>query len=472
MKGNLDTLAARLPGEIVCRDPDIIAPRLREWRDRFTGETSLLLRPRSTEEVSDILSNCQDLSVGVVPQGGNTGLCGGAIPSREGSEVLLSLERMNRIRDLNAAQYTLAADAGCVLADLQAAASAADRLLGISLAAEGSCQLGGNLSTNAGGIHVIRYGSTRDQVLGIEVVLADGAVWDGMRALRKHNAGYDLKQIFVGAEGSLGVITGAMMKLHPQPAQLQTLCLAIDAPVTALAVLDHLNRFAPPHALELMPTVGLQMVVKHTPQCRMPLASSADWFVLAELDLGEDKLTEVAASLLALDGVVDGVAATSAQQAAAMWQLRESFSAAQKAEGASLKHDLAVPLGAIPELLTEGSARVTELCPGARVVAFGHIGDGNIHFNVSQPLNDGEALERSATAISEVLYALVQRLGGSFSAEHGIGQLKIDLLRRYSSDVELDLMARLKASLDPKGILNPGKVLPPHSGCRGSTGPG
>jgi FAD/FMN-containing dehydrogenase len=474
MRSNLDTLAARLPSEIVCRDPATIAPRLREWRDRFVGATTLLLRPRSATEVSDILSNCNALAVGVVPQGGNTGLCGGAIPSADGEQVLLSLERMNRIRNLDAMQCTLAADAGCVLADLQTAAEDQGRLLGISLASEGSCQLGGNLSTNAGGIHVIRYGSTRDQVLGLEVVLADGRVLDGMRALRKDNTGYDLKQIFVGAEGTLGVITGAVMRLHPQPNHLQTLCLAVDAPGIALTVLDYLTRSAQVavHALELMPAVGVDMAVRHIPQCRAPLDGAADWFVLAQLELEDAALTGVAAGLLGLEGVVDGVAAASEQQAAQLWHLRESFSAAQKAEGASLKHDLAVPLAAIPKLIADGSARIQALCADARVVAFGHVGDGNIHFNVSQPRGNAEALYHAAPAIGEALYDLVDELAGSFSAEHGIGQLKVDLLSQYRSEVELDLMRRLKDSFDPKGILNPGKVLPAVNGCLDPAAPG
>lgn len=462
MKSNLDTLAARLPTDIVCRDADIIAPKLQEWRGRFVGETSLLLRPRSTAEVSDILSNCNALGVGVVPQGGNTGLCGGAIPSTDGAQVLLSLERLNRIRDLDAAHYTLAAEAGCVLADLQRAATDAGRLLGISLAAEGSCQLGGNLSTNAGGIHVIRYGSTRDQVLGLEVVLADGRVLDGMRALGKDNTGYDLKQVFIGAEGTLGVITAAVMRLRALPTRLQTLCLAIDTPEAALAVLGHLTRSASVtiQALELMPALAVDLVLQHIPNSRWPLSSGAGWFVLAELEVCEGaELNDVAASLLEVTGVSDGVAASSEQQAARLWHLRESLSAAQKAEGGSLKHDLSVPLGAIPRLLAEGTAQVEALCPGARVVAFGHVGDGNIHFNVTQPERDGEALDKASAAIAEALHSLADQLGGSFSAEHGIGQLKVDLLSQYRSEVELDLMRRLKHSFDPHGILNPGKVL-------------
>jgi FAD/FMN-containing dehydrogenase len=462
MASKLDTLATRLPPAVVCRDSDVIAPRLSEWRGQFVGETSLLLRPRSVAEVSEILSHCHDLTIGVVPQGGNTGLCGGAIPAQDGSEVLLSLERMNGIRELDPKQFTLSAEAGCVLADLQQVALGENRLLGISLAAEGSCQLGGNLSTNAGGIHVIRYGTTRDQVLGIEVVLADGRVLNLMRALHKDNTGYDLKQFFIGAEGTLGIITAAVLRLYPLPVELHTICLEVDSPTTALGLLGELQGLAgvAVQALELMPQVGVDMVVRHIPNCRQPFSGQGPWLVLAQLELADlERLDAVVEGLLAVTGVKDGVVASSEQQAAQLWHLRESFSAAQKMEGASLKHDLSVPVGAIPQFLTLGSQRIEALCGGARVVAFGHIGDGNVHFNVSQPPGDAECLDNAAPAIADALHDLVAQLGGSFSAEHGIGQLKVALLAQYGTEVELDLMRSLKRSFDPKGILNPGKVL-------------
>jgi len=462
MPSKIDMLAAKLPQAVVCRDPDAIASRLGEWRGRFVGATSLLLRPRGVAEVSEILSHCHALTIGVVPQGGNTGLCGGAVPASDGSEVLLSLEKMDQIRRVDAEQFTLAADAGCVLADLQEAARGQNRLVGISLAAEGSCQLGGNLSTNAGGVNVIRYGTTRDQVLGIEVVLADGRVLDLMRALRKDNTGYDLKQLFIGAEGTLGIITAAVLRLHALPAELFTVCLEVDSPATAVALLAELQSLdgVAVQSLELMPQVGVDLVVRHIPACRQPFAGAGPWLVLTELELADIAGREwIAQKLLAVPGVRDGVVAGNAQQAMELRNLRESFSAAQKREGASLKHDLSVPIGAIPRLIAEGSRRVVALCPGARVVAFGHVGDGNIHFNVSEPPAEGERLVQAAPAIADALYELVVQLEGSFSAEHGIGQLKVELLARYRSAVELDLMRSLKRSFDPKGILNPGKVL-------------
>ena len=462
MASKLDTLATRLPAALVCRDRDLIAPRLSEWREHFVGDSSLLLRPRSVAEVSEVLSHCHALGVGVVPQGGNTGLCGGAIPALDGSEVLLSLERMNGIRELDPDQFTLSADAGCLLADLQHAARQQDRLVGISLAAEGSCQLGGNLSTNAGGIHVIRYGTTRDQVLGIEVVLADGRVLDLMRALHKDNTGYDLKQLCIGAEGTLGIITAAVLRLHPVPAELHTVCLEIDSPTAALALLTELRGLAgvAVQALELMPQVGVDMVVRHVANCRQPFAGVGPWVVLAQLELADlGRLESAVESLLGVPGVQDGIVASNEQQAAQLWHMRESFSAAQKLEGASLKHDLSVPLGAIPQFLAIGAEQIESLCRGARVVPFGHVGDGNVHFNISEPPGDPERLLKAAPAIADALHELVAQLGGSFSAEHGIGQLKVDLLREYRSTVELDLMRLLKRSFDPRGILNPGKVL-------------
>ena len=305
----------------------------------------------------------------------------------------------------------------------------------------------------------------RDQVLGLEVVMADGRVLDTMRSLQKDNTGYDLKQLFIGAEGTLGVITAAVLKLHALPAQRQTLCLGVESPAAALEVLAAL-RSAPAvtvHALELMPRVGVELVVEHIPDCAHPLDAESDWLVLADLEMADEAaLPSVVESLLTLENVVDGIMATSEQQAAQLWRVRESFSAAQKAAGVSLKHDVSVPLACIPQLLVEGGARIEALCPGARVVAFGHIGDGNIHFNVSEPADGPGRLLAAAPAITEGLYDLVSQLGGSFSAEHGIGQLKVELLERYRSPVELDLMRTLKSAFDPNGILNPAKILRPE----------
>ncbi len=468
----IDQLKHSLPAELWSADPETIAPHLVEWRDRFRGRTPLLLLPRSTADVARMVGICNGLGVGVVPQGGHTGLVGGAMPDASGEQVLLSLRRLNRVRDLNPTANTLTAEAGCLLADLQQAAASVQRYLPLSLASEGSSQIGGNLSTNAGGINVLRYGNARDQVLGLEVVLPDGGVLDALRALRKDTAGYDLKNLFIGAEGTLGVITAAVLKLQARHRSRATVMLAQRRLEDAFAVLEA-GRAAPGLemlALELMPRIGLELVCRHMPGAHPPLPLTAPWYLLVELGsfLGDadtsERVTRWLERLVSERHAVDGVLASSGSQAQALWQLRESMSEAQKREGVGLKHDVSVPLSNIPALVRAARERIQRLSPGARTVAFGHVGDGNVHLNVLQPRDgDPDSFLADGAAITASIYALVESLGGSFSAEHGIGQLKQSELARFRSPVEVALMRTLKRTLDPNGIMNPGKLLPPEA---------
>ena len=446
-------------------DPAEIAPHLAEWRGRWRGTTALFLKPKTTEAVSRILAICNETRTPIVPQGGNTGLVGGQVPIHD--EVLLSLKRMNRIRAVEADDNLLIAEAGVILAKVQKAAADTNRLFPLSLAAEGSCTIGGNLSTNAGGVGVLRYGMARDLVLGIEVVLADGRVLDLMRALRKDNSGYDLKQLFIGAEGTLGIITAAALKLFPKPRSYATVFAAISR---ADAALDLLNRLQDATgglvtAFELVSRTALDLVLKHIPGTADPLPKHKGWFVLAEVSnpAAFDALPALESALgkAMEDGLVtDAVFAKSERERRNLWQLRESLSEAQKLEGASVKHDVSVPLSRVPEFLTAADRAVKAALPGARPVAFGHIGDGNIHFNICAPPGNDAALLAARDKLEAVVHEAALRLGGSISAEHGIGLAKREALALYKSKAELDVMRALKHTLDPNNILNPGKLLP------------
>ncbi|MCH7853496.1 MAG: FAD-binding oxidoreductase [Proteobacteria bacterium] len=445
-------------------DPASLEPFLSEWRDSYHGQTAIMLMPQSTEEVSAVVRACVAVGTAIVPQGGNTGLCGGAIPDASGKQVLLSLSRMNRIRALSPSDYSIVAEAGCILADVQAAAAGIDRLFPLSLAAEGSCQIGGNLSTNAGGTNVLRYGTAREQVLGLEVVLANGDIWDGLRMLRKDNCGYDIKQLFIGAEGTLGIITAASLRLFPCPENLQTALIAVadaQAAVDLFAMLrarlsDRMQAF------ELIPDRAMRYVLKYIADTRCPFPDASPWYVLLEYSAGAaqqtlaDELVPVLESGLAHDIVL----AKNSSEQQQMWRLRHSISEAQKREGASLKHDVSVPVGEVGHFIAAAESAVLRSFPGARVVAFGHVGDGNVHFNVSQPKDDsaGAFLERR-DAMASIVYDVVERFGGSISAEHGIGVLKRGALIQYRSQVEVAVMRAIKAALDPDNLMNPGKVL-------------
>jgi D-lactate dehydrogenase (cytochrome) len=448
-------------------DKEIIEPYLLEERGLFRGESSLLLKPENTEEVSKILKLCNEHNIKVVPQGGRTGLCGGTIPSENGQEIMLSLERMNKIKDLNEANFTITVEAGCILNTIQNIADEKNFLFPLSLASEGSCTIGGNLSTNAGGINVLRYGMARDLVLGIEVVLANGEIWSNLTSLRKDNRGYDLKQLFIGSEGTLGIITSAVLKLFPAPRNIETALFAIpntDAAIELLglarnASADLLN------AYELVSRIGMEMVIKHIPGAKEPIKDKYEWYVLIEFSSSsKNNLRQQMEDLfeLALNKkiVFDGVIAESTQQRKELWVLRDGLNEAQKPEGGSIKHDISVPINNVSKFIDSASKCVKKFIPSSRVVAFGHIGDGNIHFNISQPLKqDKNEFLNKWNDVNKLVFDIVESLNGSFSAEHGIGKLKRKELRTYNPKIEIDLMKSIKSTFDPNNILNPGKVL-------------
>ncbi|NWH09282.1 MAG: FAD-binding oxidoreductase [Alphaproteobacteria bacterium] len=423
--------------------------------------------PNSVEAVSQIMAICNASHTQVVPQGGNTGLAGGQIPT---GEVLLSLKRMDRVRGVDALNNTMTLEAGVTLARAQAVAAEAGRLFPLSLASEGSAMIGGVISTNAGGTQVLRYGNARALVLGLEAVLPDGRIWEGLRSLRKDNTGYDLKQLFIGAEGTLGVITAAVLALYPRPRQLETAFVALKDPAAAIELLTRLQgeTGGAVTAYELMPALGLDFVTRHIPGTRAPLAQRHAWSVLIEVssfaqDLSARAALERTLSSASDEGMVlDAAIAESEAQRAGIWRLREAMSEAQKFEGGSLKHDISVPVRAIPAFLAEASAAVEAAIPGVRVVAFGHAGDGNVHFNLSQPVGLArEAFLAEGPRIGRIVHDIAHALGGSISAEHGLGQMKAGEILRYKSAVAMDMMRAVKRALDPHGIMNPGKVLAP-----------
>jgi FAD/FMN-containing dehydrogenase len=439
-----------------------------DFRRLYRGTTPLVLMPREVRQVSEILAICNRDEVAVVPQGGNTGYCGGATPDESGTQIVLSMRRLNRVRHIDPANYSMVLEAGCTLAEAQSAARSNERLFPLSLGSQGTAQIGGNLSTNAGGTAVLRYGMMRDLVLGLEAVLADGRVMSGLKSLRKDNTGYDVKSLFIGAEGTLGVITAACLKLYPLPADTATALVGLDGPQPALDLLARLRGAAGDAlaAFELMPRIAVGLTVKHVSGVANPLDMQAPWYALVELSspnprqglttLLTDTLQEAAAASL----VIDASIATSLAQSQAMWKLRESVPEAQRHHGASLKHDISVPVSSIPALIERGAEIVNHLAPEGETVSYGHMGDGNLHFNVSQkPGCATDAFLARAEALETALFDLAESLGGSISAEHGIGRLKAPQFAQRADPVELSTMRALKAALDPKGILNPGKVL-------------
>jgi FAD/FMN-containing dehydrogenase len=446
-------------------DAQEIAPYLEEWRGRFRGKSSLLLKPQTTEQVSAILAICNQTGTKLVPQGGNTGLVGGQIPQH--GEVLLSLKRMNRIREVSAKGMTLTAEAGVTLKQAQDAAAAGGFLFPLSLGSEGSCTVGGNISTNAGGNHVVRYGMMRALVLGLEVVLADGRVLPMLRSLHKDNTGYDLKQLFIGAEGTLGIVTAASLKLFPRPAQMVTAFTAVPSPAAALSLLGHMQAKTGGllSSFELISRATLELVLRHIPNTRDPFSAPSPWYVLMEVSGGagaslEILTQQVLEEAMAQDLVSDAVVAQNEAQARQFWHMRETISEAEKREGVSVKHDISVPVDSIPRFIEEATAIVIKKFPGARPVCFGHMGDGNLHFNFNAP--PGKDAEFSALweEMQLTVHDIVHHYSGSISAEHGIGAMKRDVLPRYKSHEELDVMRAIKQALDPKNILNPGKTVP------------
>jgi len=444
------------------------APFLTDHRRLYQGAALAVALPRSVAQVSQLLSLCHARRVGVVPHGGNTSYCGGATADESGRQLVLSLRRLNRIRSLEAANYSLVAEAGCVLAQVQRAADEADRCFPLSLGSEGSCQIGGNLSTNAGGVSVLRYGMMRDLVLGLEVVLADGRVLPGLSALRKDNTGYDVRSLFLGAEGTLGVITAASLRLFPKIRARATALAAVPEVRAAVELLGRLREASSDRvsSFELIPRVGIELTSRHIAGVSEPLDRPYPWYVLCELGASraaealDAVLEETLGSALVQGVVLDAAVARSERQRAALWKLRESIPEAQRLEGAGLKHDVSVPVGALAEFVTRASQWVSANVPDGLLVAYGHVGDGNLHFNVSAaPGAQRERFLAREEPVRRAIHDLVSEFGGSFSAEHGIGRLKVGELERYTSPVELALMRAVKRAFDPHGIMNPGKVL-------------
>lgn len=450
----------------ITTDESAMAPYLDETRGLYQGRSPAVVKPATTQEVSNVVKLCVAAGVPIVPQGGNTGLVGGAVAD---GAIIISLERMNRIESVDALNLTMTVEAGCILANVQTAALDSGAYFPLSLGAEGSCRIGGNLSTNAGGVHVLRYGNARDLVLGLEVVLADGRIWNGLRALRKDNTGYDLKALFLGAEGTLGIITRAVLRLYPQP---KTKCIALAGCASAADALA-LFQCARTHAAEVlsaceyMNAFSLDLAQKHIDGVKSPLKGRHEAYVLLEFsssDADADlnaRMESVLSDAFESNLVSDAVIAQSGQQGDAIWGLREAIPEAQKIEGASIKHDVAVPVSRVAELLEVGTKLVEKRIPGVRTCAFGHLGDGNIHFNLTQPEDaDKQAFLDLWHTTNEAVHDVVEDMGGSFSAEHGVGCLKTDEMRRLKDPVELDLMRTLKGALDPSGLLNPGKIIP------------
>ena len=448
--------------------PQEVAPYASDWRKRYVGKPAAVVKPASTAEVAEVVRACAESRTAIVPQGGNTGLCGAATPDASGTQIVLNLSRMNRVRAIDTRNNTMTVEAGCVLAKLQNTAEEAGRLFPLSLAAEGSCEIGGNLSTNAGGTAVLRYGNARELVLGLEVVLPSGEVWDGLRGLRKDNTGYDLKQLFIGAEGTLGVITAAVLKLFPLPKSHATAVVALETPEKAVALLERAlgacgERLT---GFELFSDFCLSLVLKHFRETAAPFPRRFPHYVLMELSdtqSGEGVRVLVESMLeAALEerNILDAAVAQSETQSRAFWSLREFISEAQAHEGPNIKHDVSIPISRISEFIATTDAELERAYGGLRMVTFGHLGDGNLHYNVSAPegVAPGVFVMHTA-AINRIVHDSVARLGGSISAEHGLGQLKRDEIQRYKSPLELELMRKLKCALDPQGIMNPGKVL-------------
>ncbi|MBR0556748.1 FAD-binding oxidoreductase [Ciceribacter sp. L1K23] len=448
---------------------DDIEPYLVEGRGLYRGATQLVLKPGSTAEVSAIMKLASETGTPIVPVSGRTGLVGGQVPRADGRDILLSLERMNRIREVDTVASVIVADGGCILADIQKAADDVGRLFPLSLGSEGSCRIAGNLSTNAGGTAVVAYGNMRQLCLGLEVVLPTGEIWDGLRRLKKDNSGYDLRDLFIGAEGTLGVITGAVLKLFPKPLGRQVAFAGLHSTEDALALFENAQAIcgAALTGFELMPRIGVDFTTRHIPGVRDPLSTVHPWYVLIDIstsDSAETAQTMVTAVLekgVEAGLVQDAVIATSVAQQDAIWRMRESMSDAQKPEGGSIKHDVSVPVSRVPGFMAEADAAVMAAVPGARICAFGHLGDGNIHYNISQPVGaDKAAFIARWREVNEIVHAIVRKHGGSISAEHGVGQLKRDELAASRPAVETELMIRIKKAFDPAGIMNPGKVVP------------
>ncbi len=460
---------ARIVGEqhVLVEDVDT-APYATDFRKRYFGRARAVVKPGSAAEVAAIVVLCVEAHTAIVPQGGNTSLCGAATPDASGTQLIVNLSRMNRIRALDPVNNTVTVEAGCVLANLQDAAEEAERLFPLSLGAEGSCEIGGNLSTNAGGVQVLRYGNARDLVLGLEVVLPSGEIWDGLRGLRKDNTGYDLKHVFIGAEGTLGIITCAVLKLYPKPRSQATAVVALANVRAALRFLTHIQERCGDRltAFELMSRLCIEIVTRHIPGVSPPFAKQYPEHVLLELSdtYAAGNVREVLEAGLeeALEQglIVDAVVAASDAQAQKLWALRENLTEAQALDGRQVKHDVSVPISRIADFMDDAEAALAREFPGARVVNFGHVGDGNLHFNVAPPLGmDEEAFMKNMRSVNRIVHDITFRHGGSISAEHGLGVYKREEILRYKSPLEMEIMRTIKRAIDPHGIMNPGKVL-------------
>ena len=451
-------------------DPADMEPYLREERGTYFGAAKAVLRPASTEEVAAAVKICAEAKLPIFPQAGNTGLAGGAVPWEDGRGVVLSVARMNRVRDIDPIDFSITVEAGVILAEVQKAAQAVDRLFPLSLGAEGSCQIGGNISTNAGGIQVLRYGNTRSLVLGLEVVLPDGRVWHGLRALRKDNTGYDLKQLFIGAEGTLGIITAATLRLFPLPKTIETSFLGLTRVEDAMELFSRARKASGDQltAFELISRFGIDMAMKHVAGIVDPLPAKFPWYVLLEVSSSEpqsgllEALERFLSDSMEADLIKDGVIAKSGAQARDLWRIREGLVEAQKFEGGSVKHDISVPVSKVATFITRAHAAIEQWMPGIRPNAFGHVGDGNIHYNIHQP----EAADKAGylarqPELNRIVHDIAVGLNGSISAEHGIGRLKVDELAHYKEPLEIEMMRRVKQALDPSGLMNPGKILAP-----------
>ncbi len=435
-----------------------LRPHVTDWRGEVIGSTPLMVSPANTEEVSRIVRACSAAGIAIVPQGGNTGMCAAAVPDDSGTQILLSLSRMNKIRSIDSDNFSMEVEAGCILADIQDAARDADRYFPLSLGAEGSCQIGGNLSTNAGGVNVVRYGTARALVLGLEAVLADGTIVNSLRSLRKDTAGYDVKQLFIGSEGTLGIITAATIKLFPDPGETQTALVALRSSGDAVRLFAKLRSELADsiEAFELVSQRVFGFVEKHIPDTKVPFDVDYPWYVLIEIATGGAQELLESALLDASDAdlILDAIIAKNSIESEKFWRLRHSIAEAERQEGNSLKHDISVPISRMEEFLRRGDDLLAELSANSRLVAFGHVGDGNLHYNVLLPAGSD-----AGAAVTAAIYSLVVEFGGSFSAEHGVGQLKRQYLEKYRNPAEIELMRTLKKALDPQNILNPGKVI-------------
>jgi len=472
------TEASSIPSDVLARirdivgdkgaitDLDTMSPLLKSWRDNWLGRVPMVVQPANTQELAAVIKHCYETDTPLVPQGGNTGLTGASQPHDNNSEIIVSTSRMNAIRDIDVDNDTITVEAGCILANIQEAAARVDRLFPLSLAAEGSCQIGGNLSTNAGGTQVVRYGNARALVLGLEVVLPDGRIWDGLRALRKDNTGYDLKQLFIGGEGTLGMITAAVLKLYPRPSDVQTALIALPSPAAAVAFLGRARARVGEQisVFELIQRRAVDFALDHMHGVVDPFAENHPWYVLTDIagqgapgTLSGD-VENLLEQAMEAGEILDAVLASSDAQAQALWHIRESIPEAQNFEGASIKHDVSVPVSRVPEFIARASAVLEAAYPDIRIVAFGHLGDGNIHFNPAQP-KGAKNFYNEREAINRIVHDLIAEMNGSISAEHGIGRLRLAEAEIYKSSVELDLMRTIKNAIDPKNIMNPGKTI-------------